>query len=65
MRDSVLVVSYSSNSLPTLDEIVALMAKYKQHVEVISIDYRYSVGNQGNKVNDNKNEVQEYLFVGY
>lgn len=65
MRNSVLVVSYSSNSLPTLDEIVALMAKYKQHVEVISIDYRYSVGNQGHKVNDNKNEVQEYLFVGY
>lgn len=64
-QDSILVVSYSSNSLPTLDEMVALMAKYKQHVEVIAIDYRYSVGNQAHKVNDNKNEAQEYLFVGY
>lgn len=65
LKDSILIVSYSSNSLPTLDEMVALMAKYKQHVEVISIDYRYSVGNQGHKVNNNKNEVKEYLFIGY
>jgi len=64
-RDSILVVSYSSNSLPSLDEMVGLIAKYKSHVEVISIDYRYSVGNQGHKVNNNKNKVHEYLFVGY
>jgi DNA adenine methylase len=64
-RDSVLVVSYSSNSQPTLDEMVAIMAKHKQHVEVVPVDYRYSFGNQGHKIGDNKNEVQEYLFVGY
>lgn len=64
-RDSVLVVSYSSNSQPTRDEMVAIMAKHKQHVEVVPVDYRYSFGNQGNKVEDNKNAVQEYLFVGY
>lgn len=45
--NSVLIVSYSSNSLPTQDEMVALMAKYKEHVEVIPVDYRYSFGNQG------------------
>lgn len=64
-RDSVLVVSYSSNSQPTLDEMVSIMAKHKQHVEVVPVDYRYSFGNQGHKVGDNKNEVQEYFFVGY
>jgi DNA adenine methylase len=64
-RDSVLLVSYSSNSLPTQDEMVAMMAKHKRHVEVIPVDYRYSFGNQANKVGDNKNSVQEYLFVGY
>lgn len=32
--NSILIVSYSSNSLPTQDEMVAIMAKYKQHVEV-------------------------------
>ncbi|MCG9077630.1 DNA adenine methylase, partial [Laribacter hongkongensis] len=64
-RDSVLVVSYSSNSQPTLDEMVAIMAKHKRHVEVVPVDYRYSFGNQGHKVGDNNNAVQEYLFVGY
>lgn len=64
-QNSVLVVSYSSNSLPTLDEMTAIMAKHKQRVEVIPVDYRYSFGNQGNKVGNNRNKVQEYLFVGY
>lgn len=64
-RESVLVVSYSSNSQPTLDEMVAIMAKHKSHVEVVPVDYKYSIGNQGFKVGDNKNDVQEYIFVGY
>jgi len=63
-RDSVLVVSYSSNSLPTLDEMVAIMARHKRHVEVVSTEHRYSFGNQGHRARDN-NAVQEYLFVGY
>jgi DNA adenine methylase len=62
---SILIVSYSSNSLPTKDEMLALMAKHKGHVEVVPVNYRYSFGNQGTKVNSNKNKVQEYLFVGY
>ncbi len=65
LRDSVLLVSYSSNSEPTREEIISLMSKYKRHVEVIDINYRYSFANQGHKVDDNKNEVQEYLFVGF
>jgi DNA adenine methylase len=64
-RESVQVVSYSSNSLPTLDEMVELMSKYKQHVEVIAVDYKYSFGTQNHKVGDNNNTVKEYIFVGY
>lgn len=64
-RGSVLIVSYSSNSQPTLDEMVAIMAKHKQYVEVVPVDYKYSFGNQSHKVGDNKNDVQEYLFVGF
>lgn len=64
-KDSIIVVSYSSNSLPTLDEMVSLMSKYKQHVEVISINHKYSFGNQSHKINDNNNDVLEYLFVGF
>lgn len=61
---SVLLVSYSSNSLPTQDEMVALLAKHKEHVEVIPIDYTYSFGNQ-KEAKTNRNKVQEYLFVAY
>lgn len=63
-KDSILIVSYSSNSLPTQDEMVAIMAKYKEHVEVIPIDYTYSFGNQ-KSAKTNRNKVQEYLFVGF
>ena len=61
---SVLLVSYSSNSLPTQDEMTAIMSKHKEHVEVIPVDYRYSFGNQ-NDAKTNRNTVQEYLFIGY
>lgn len=64
-RESVLIVSYSSNSQPTLDEMVAIMAKHRSHVEVVPVDYKYSIGNQRSKVGDNKNNVQEYIFVGF
>ncbi len=62
--NSILIVSYSSNSLPTQDEMVAIMAKYKEHVEVIPVNYKYSFGNQG-EAKTHRNSVQEYLFVGY
>lgn len=61
---SVLIVSYSSNSLPTQEEMVEIMSKYKQHVEVVPVDYTYSFGNQ-NAAATHRNRVQEYLFVGY
>jgi len=64
-QHSILIVSYSSNSLPTKDEMLTLMAKYKQRIEVVAIDHKYSFGNQGHKVGDNHNQVQEYLFVGF
>lgn len=64
-RSSVLLVSYSSNSLPTLDEMVSLLSKHKSRVEVLPVNYKYSLGNQAHKVGSNKNAVQEYLFIGY
>lgn len=42
---SILIVSYSSNSLPTQEDMVALMKKYKEHVEVVPVDYKYAFGN--------------------
>jgi len=60
----ILLVSYSSNSLPSKDEMAALLAKHKRHVDILPIDYKYSFGNQ-RKAATHRNEVQEYLFVGY
>lgn len=65
LRDSKILVSYSSNSSPSREEIISLLAKYKKNVEVLDIDYRYSFANQKSKIDDNRNEVKEYLFVGY
>lgn len=65
LKDSIILVSYSSNSLPSREEIVSLLAKYKKRVEVIDIDHRYSFANQGHKVENNRNEVKEYLFIGF
>ena len=62
LKSSTLIVSYSFNLLPTHEEIICLMPKYKQHVEVIDIDYHYSFSTQSQ---NNKNAVHEYLFVAF
>ncbi len=61
---SILIVSYSSNSLPSLEDMVELMKKYKDHVDVVPVNYKYSFGNQAD-AKTHRNSVQEYLFVGY
>ena len=63
--NSVLIISYSSNSLPTMDEMLEILKNYKKNVEVLPIDYTYSFGTQSHKVGNNRNKVQEYIFVGY
>lgn len=62
--DSIIVVSYSSNSLPTQEEMIAMMNKYKKNVEVIPIDYKYFFGNR-DVTKKHENTAQEYLFIGY
>lgn len=60
--DSILIVSYSSNSLPNRYEMVSLLKNIKQTVKVLPIEYRYSFGNQ---VKESRSKVKEYLFVAY
>ncbi|MFW2106230.1 Dam family site-specific DNA-(adenine-N6)-methyltransferase [Acinetobacter guillouiae] len=64
-KENILIISYSSNSLPNMEEMLEMLKKYKQNVDVIPIDYKYSFGNQASKVGDNRNSVQEYLFLAY
>lgn len=63
-QKSIIMISYSSNALPTMDEIVQLLSKYKQKVDVVPIDYKYSFGNQKD-AKTHRNYVKEYIFVGY
>jgi len=61
-NNSIYVVSYSSNSLPNLDEMVSIMKKYKKKVKVSKFNHRYSFGTQRNNIK--RNVVNEYLFIG-
>ncbi len=62
-QKSILVVSYSSNSIPSKEEMIEILGQYKTHVELREIDYKYSFGNQNHKIEDNSNNVKEYLFI--
>lgn len=61
-KDSILLVSYSSNSLPSKDEMINLLQKYKKWVNVIPINYTYFFGNQRD-AKTHRNNVEEYLFL--
>jgi adenine-specific DNA methylase len=54
-RDSVLVISYRSDGIPSEDEIKNLLNKYKGSVcEVKNTDYRYALSNK---------KISEVLFI--
>lgn len=63
-KNSIIIVSYSSNSIPTKEEMIELLNKYKSNVELIEINYMYSFGNQGHKIGNKANRVKEYIFIG-
>lgn len=61
-KDSILIISYSSNSQPTKDEMLEILGRHKKNVEVVPVDYRYSIGTQHK---GNRNKVEEYFFLGW
>ena len=61
--NSIIVISYSSNSLPTKEEMIEIIKKYKNNVIVHEIDHLYSFGNQNHKSGNEFNRVKEYLFI--
>jgi adenine-specific DNA methylase len=62
-RKSKLVVSYSSNGIPSEKQMVELLRDVKRKVEIYKIPHQYSHGNHKHRVGDNNNSVYEYLFV--
>jgi DNA adenine methylase len=63
--DSIILVSYSSNGIPTRDELRRMLKRYKRHVEVFSHKHGYSFGTHRHKIGNTSNRVEEYLFLGY
>jgi DNA adenine methylase len=63
-QDSTIVISYSSNSLPTKEELTKMLKKHKRKVVAKEIDHTYSFGNQNHKIGNIANRVKEYLFIG-
>jgi DNA adenine methylase/adenine-specific DNA-methyltransferase len=61
MRNKKIVLSYSSNAFPDLQELVSLMKRYKQTVQVFTKAHRYHFGTH-NAVK--RAETTEYLLVG-
>lgn len=60
-RDSTIVLSYSSNSVPGHEEVYALLAAEKSRVDVHTIPHRYSFGTHAAA---KRRVVEEYVFVG-
>ena len=63
--NSIIVVSYSSNSLPNREELYRMLKAVKGYVDVKDINHQYSFGTHAHKVGNENNSVQEYLFVAY
>lgn len=60
---SILVLSYSSNGYPDLEQLLDLMGRYKADVHVYERDHRYHFGTHAN-VSATRAAVREYLLVG-
>ncbi|MEZ2441717.1 DNA adenine methylase [Chitinophaga sp. RCC_12] len=57
-KDSIIVVSYRSNGIPSIDDIISTVRAYKRNVKSINLGkYNYAL-------NRNNNENFEFLIVG-
>jgi DNA adenine methylase len=61
--DSTIIVSYSSNGLPSKSELLSMLESVKRKVTVFETDHRYSFANQAHAKQKIKNKVREYVFV--
>ncbi len=59
-RNSIIVLSYSSNSVPDKDEIYRLLKDVKSSVEIITIPHLYSFGTHSSAT---RRQAEEYIFV--
>lgn len=60
-RNSTIVLSYSSNSIPDEKELYGLLHEFKKNVEVYSVPHKYSFGTH---IAATRRQVSEYIFIG-
>jgi DNA adenine methylase len=63
-KKSIIAVSYSSNSLPTKEELLEILKGFKTTVIAHEINHIYSFGTQSHKIGNKNNRVKEYLIIG-
>lgn len=61
-RSDDLLISYSSNSLPTREELIEMLVHVGREVTVTEIDHTYSFGTHAELKGNENNRVKEYLF---
>ena len=57
------LVSYSSNCLPSREEMLAMLRARWRQVDVVSVEHVYSFGTHGHRLGNRNNRVEEYLFL--
>ena len=60
-RNSIIVLSYSSNGYPDREELESLLRRYKTTISVYERPHRYHFGTHDSV---ERAEVHEYLIVG-
>jgi len=60
-RKQKIVLSYSSNGYPDLNELISLLERTKRSIYVFKRDHRYHFGTHGTA---KRTQVEEYLIVG-
>jgi DNA adenine methylase len=61
-QDSIIVVSYSSNSIPGKEEMAEMLSEFKSSVEVHTQESSYQFGNSSS--GSRNDDVDEYIFIG-
>lgn len=62
-RDSAVVISYSSNALPSASTMLGLFKRHGRKPSLTEVDHRYSFGNQANAKQVVRNKVKELIFI--
>ncbi len=62
-RESAIVISYSSNALPSAATIMANMRRHGRKPRLVEVDHRYSFGNQAAVRQPLRNKVKELIFI--